>query len=803
MRYLWFGSALLLSVVILYVSFFSLPIESAPPPLGSLLNPFSGVMANAESKSDYRDYTLTTDDIGGEIKILLDDNAVPHIYTDDDVDAYYAQGYMHAKQRLWQMDMTYRAIAGRLSEVLGERTIDYDISQRKMGYDHAVELRLKSWEGCPRTQKVIDSYCAGVNAYIKKLRHKNLPIEYKLMEFRPEKWSPEKTAYVFMSMCKDLVHGDYDIEYSNIRSALGDQTFEMLFPDHYTRQQPIVPIHGPSTQQDKNAIPYLSDTKPIRTPDLPEKNTDKGSNNWAINSTKTADGSTILANDPHLTLRLPSVWHQIHIQTDSTDVQGVTIPGIPSVIIGYNNHAAWGVTNVSHDFSDWYIIDWAEADKSSYFRDGQTEKTTYRKQTVKVKGRPDTTFSQPYTSLGPVYSPGTGQDYTFHWLLFEDIENCDLNTFLNLDQSASFSDYYEASSHFKFPPQNMIFANEKDEIAIRVQGLIPIKNPGQGKTVQDMSSATHEWNQFIPQDELPMLYNPDRGFVFSANQQSTTSNYPYYYTGRFEGFRSREIYDYLSTHNGMTIDDMKSLQLDNHNLKAADVCPLFIEYLSSSTLSPEQEKAVNSLKQWDYNYTAESEDATLFEIWFWKAFYDTFNDEFLPIEKQGSIVYPQDWRFTELVLDYPDYEIFDDKNTSVVETSPDIIRRSFQQAFEEFEELSDRDKQWAYYNNVDINHLASIPAFSRLDLFVNGSGDSPNAVSGSLGPSWRMIVKMGPEPQALGIYPGGQSGNPGSKYYDNMIDQWIQGDYNKLYLYNDDELEPSSIQTITINAKGN
>ena len=763
--------------------------ELTLPPLGKFLNPSSGFWQNGETDKNFKDLNLKFPNLQGEVTVRMDDRLVPHIFADHLNDALFVQGYIHAQQRLWQMDFSTRAASGRLSEVLGSRTLKYDKQQLRKGMLFAAE-NMKEMGIKSKFSSSIEAYRDGVNAYVKSLSPKNYPIEFKLLDYAPEPWTLLKTAIFTKNMAQTLASYEDDLENTNSLKILGQEKFDFFFPEvNPADTQTIIPwsqeydFENPfdANASSINVIGELRHRNSKSSPNIDPYHV--GSNNWAIAGSKTKNGNPILCSDPHLRLSLPSIWFENQIHTPEFNTYGVSLPGIPGVIIGFNEDIAWGITNVGQDVSDWYKIDWVDDKKEFYWLDGQKKKVTYRVEKIKVKNGETVIDSVPYTIWGPIASDeGDYADMAFRWLPHDATGSEELTTFHNLNKAKNHADYRAALSTYDSPAQNFVFASTDQDIALQVTGKFPIRPKGNGRFISDGSTSKSDWLGYIPKDQIPHVKNPSRGFVSSANQKSTGPNYPYEYIGSFEDYRGRRLNTLLEQMDGVTIEDMKALQYDDYYVMASEGLPTLLKNVDRSALNELQEEMLATLEKWDYRYTANSEASVFFENWFWEFYKKTF-DEFYALDSVSVVQFPDSWRLNSIAKEDGDHEIFDIQNTPQKEGLKDIIQLAFEEMTTKIQKRKDDKKslKWTEYQNTKINHFLSIPAFSRDQLGNQGRSGTLNATSGRNGPSWRMIVELEKgNVQALGIYPGGQSGNPGSKHYDEMIDDWSKGKYYKL-----------------------
>ncbi|MBX2939769.1 MAG: penicillin acylase family protein, partial [Ferruginibacter sp.] len=338
-----------------------------PAPLGKLLSPQHGVWQNAEPMEADFNEQINLKGLQGAVEVQFNDRLVPHIFAEYENDAYFVQGYLHARFRLWQMDFQTLAAAGRISEIVGEKALPHDREFRRLGMVYAAERTLEVMEADPVLKAQCDAYTAGVNARIDELTASTLPLEYKLIGYYPERWSNLKTALFLKYMSYDLAARENDFELTNALSYFGRDDYRLLFPLHQDSLDPIVPGVIGSDSALKVMAPISYDTlSPQETMvsvyDKPAPET--GSNNWVIAPSRSSTGGPILCNDPHLGLNLPSLWYEIQITTPEFSTYGVSFPGSPAVIIGFNDSIAWGVTNGGRDVRDYYAIEFKDESRS-------------------------------------------------------------------------------------------------------------------------------------------------------------------------------------------------------------------------------------------------------------------------------------------------------------------------------------------------------------------------------------------------------------------------------------------------------
>ncbi len=804
-KFLYLLTFLLGIVLVLFLNG-NVNIGASPlPPLGKFLNPFKGVWVS-DNRAEKNDLTTFAKDLSSEVRIIYDERRVPHIFANNLGDALFAQGYVEAQNRLFQMEFVARAAGGELSEVLGDRTLEYDIRQRRKGMQFAAENAVAGWEKTAE-YSTIERYIAGVNAYISQLKPEDFPFEYKLFDASPRAWSDLQSALIFKYMAETLAYGHDDILNTNLSLSLGLEDFSYLFKERERIETPIIPTENPYDFVTINGLgntPQRFYDKTIPKANILPAVKGIGSNSWAVSGDKSTTGSPIFCNDPHLTLGLPSIWLEIHIVTPEFNSYGVSVPGLPGIMIGFNENIAWGETNVGQDVLDIFAIEWVDADKMTYRLDGQERKAEIRVETIKIKGAKPYIDRIKHTYWGPVYKESVDgtQDLAMRWLCHDGNDKTEYSVFVNTMRATNYKEFLAATEPYVTPAQNFGFACVDGDIAMRVNGLFPAKSENDGRFVEYGDRTSNNWQTWIPKSQVPQIVNPTRGFVSSANQVSADSTYPYYFTGMFERHRNRIINDTLAYKATFSPADMQQLHQNSVSYKARDFIMMLREVVSPDILTSDEQEWYSALTNWDYSYRADIKEPILFSL-FYKQLASHTWDEIDALRETLDVKYPEDWRLLDLILHDSDNKYFDLVNTEKKENAIDIVLLSFKAAVAEMTTLLDKSPEltWSKHRNLNIMHLTRVPALSELGVESDGCGDAINATTSSTGPSWRMVVSLEEDVKAYGIYPGGQSGNPCSKYYKNMIAPWAKGEYYPLSFIKKPEEIKTVTQTLTLNTR--
>jgi penicillin amidase len=789
----------------------SKPIASIPP-LGSFLSPQTGFWQNAEPVNAHPNLDLHFPQLKDKVQVYFDERMVPHVFAQNDEDLYFVQGYLHAKYRLWQMEFQTHAAAGRLSEVLGagpnNAYLNYDRNMRRVGMQYGARHSLDTMENEPATKAMLDAYTSGVNCYIDHLPANELPLEYRLLNYRPEHWSNFKTALFLKYMSYDLTGAENDFEYTNVRNVLSREDFELLYPVMQDSLDPIIPkgttltqanMHAPVMPVSADSLYFKWSAFPGMQPVLADKpDKDNGSNNWAVSGAKTKSGRPILCNDPHLGLNLPSLWFQMQLHTPQHNVYGVSFPGSPAIIIGFNDSCSWGVTNAGRDVKDYFNIRFKDQSKEQYEFNGQWVKSDRHIDTFKIKGQPPLYDTVAYTIFGPVQYDNSftgssrssaNNNYAVRWKAHDGSN--ELKTFYLLNRIKNKSDYEQAIKYFSCPGQNFVFASKSGDIAIWQQGKFPAKWRRQGDFIMPGTDTAYLWQGSIEQKNNPHIENPARGFVSSANQAATDTTYPYYLGGAFPIYRGIIINRYLQQMDGVTIDDMKKMQTDNFNVFAETALPIMMANVDESTLSSEEKKYLDILRGWNLRSDATEKAPAIFQLWFENLEKEVWNDDLDVANK--PVIMPEKPTLVKC-LTMANFKFADNIGTTPIETTRDAVTAAFKKAVP-VASMADAEGSlnWGKYKDAGIRHLLRLAPLSRFHLMTGGGENIINATKQFHGPSWRMIVELTDTTEAWGIYPGGQSGNPGSKFYDNFIDDWANGKYNKLWVMGEKDVRDKRI----------
>ncbi len=769
------------------------------PPIGSLLNPFQGVWQNGPIRPEKN---LKLKGLIGNVELIRDQYGVPHVFALNDEDLYYSQGYLHAKDRLFQMDLSARAGSGRLSELVGDRASEIDKFFVRIGMREGARNALEGILKSPIASKAVEAYVKGINEYISNLPKKDFPVEYKILNAKPELFTPLHVGNFLMTMSFRLTGKNFDLEINRILKKLGSERTLDLFPNYISNPSLIIEkpdvsnFNGNKAVWNTNFLSRFYEYDPELIKFVGFKNEPdgfNGSNNWAVHKNFTKNKKNIVANDTHLGLTLPSVWYEMQMKSPNQNVYGASFPGAPGIIIGHNNQVAWAVTNATADSMDFFEVKFRN-DFSEYFFEGEWRKTKIINEEIIIKGEGVPHKMRTVWTHQGVVIDKKDDEYGLVMAWTPLLESAETEAFLRLNFSSSHEECRQSLKLFHAPAQNFICADRQD-ISITHNGKIPKRKIGQGRFIMDGSSSDSSWTEFIDFDELPSTINPSQGFVRSANQSAVDDTYPHYLGWYYDDpFRGQRIYDLLKNNRELTVEDMIKFQYDKKDLLAEKALPYFVKSLSGSQLTEDQSKAVEKLKKWNYNVEHDENEPTLFYVW-WKHFRNELWKKHLWTD--FSSLTPQDNRTLKLIEDVFKKIRGQSFNWQWLEASSqeetekklqELIQQSFFSMWKELNErfgLYGNNWNWEYVNVLNLKHVANIPGFESNKYKMGGSAKTVNANKGEHAAAWRMVVELGDEFEMWTNIPGGVSGNPFSPTYQHWLESWTKGEMRKAYYLKD------------------
>ncbi|HWB38587.1 MAG TPA: penicillin acylase family protein, partial [Rugosimonospora sp.] len=747
----WFNltGAVLVAALLLLVSATG---TGAIPALGAVLNPGTGVWTDAAGSRLPVDQTITVPGITTHTTIGFDTGGVPHIVAGSDADMFRAIGYAQARFRIFQMDLGRREAAGQLAEVLGEQGLDSDTFELDLGLNRAAQ---RDWEQMPEDspgRAALVAFAGGVNAAIDQMtRAGTLPLEFKLLGYTPRPWTPVDSLLIQRLETQALSMDDRPLAFSYVVKGLGKDRFDAWLqaapqntqypydPGPY-QKLPLAPLASPdpaapqpaggaTPATDPNAPAAGSQGTPTSSPpadmlvsasgDLLSRmgklpsNAVHGignSNVWVISGKLTRSGKPILASDPHLTMTLPSTWFQLTAKSPSYDMSGVTLPGMPVVLIGNNQQVSWGITNSQHPGNFYYLEKTDAAHPDQYFWNGAWRPMTTLHYSVKVKGGQTVDHEVKLTVHGPVV---TDQNITASLWWVGTLPSQNLDAALKLVRATNFQQFHEALRGWAVPAENFAYADNAGNIGIVNAGVAP--QVASGSPYLPMS-GTGESDVIgtVPFEALPITYNPPQGFATAANQREVTADYPYYFGRGYDffdqGWREAEIVYGLTGKSDITVDQMTQLQQGVGDGVARALAPTVLSMLSGGSLTPTEQKALDLLRGWDYNLDADSSAATLwlrfvtlyvYDVWhpIWELYQvpEPPTAGFAPRTTEGSyIVDALQGLLVNATNNDPTNAIFSPSNLPP-RTATDVVRQAFGEAVTELSTKRGADPAgWTY-----------------------------------------------------------------------------------------------------------
>ncbi|UCH15216.1 MAG: penicillin acylase family protein, partial [Bacteroidales bacterium] len=560
-----------------------------------------------------------------EVIVYRDKYAVPHIYAKNENDLYMAVGYVLAQDRLWQMDLIRRITLGRISEIFGEDFIESDLLLRSLRFSEKSGKILGILN--ENHKAAIEAFCKGINQYINS-NLKKLPVEFTLLGYKPETWEPVHTLNFLGYMSWDLKAGWNELVLDDIRKAVDSARYSELMPDFSTYKSVIYPDYD-------SLLPVSGASSELYalTSQLEELGADifSASNNWAITGEKSGSGKCILANDMHLKLNIPGIWYQMHQVIDNKlNVTGLILPGAPFVICGHNEHIAWGMTNVYVDNLDFYLEIINPEDSNQYEFNGQWKDMIIKKEVINTKEGEVIEREIRFTHHGPIISKFKGikdKVVTMHWV--GDESSNEFRSLYLLNRASDWNGFKNSLRTFRSVSQNVVYADIYGNFGMYCAAGVPVRKRTEIYPLLPGWIDDYEWKELLPFNKLPHSFNPERGFVISANNK-TVSEDNNYHIGTWYALPHRmdRIIEVLSEKEELTVEDFKILQLDLKSKLAEKHLPLILNAVNEDKLQSKSEKeGIEILKEWDFVYDTEDIAASILEAYYEKLIENIFSDE--------------------------------------------------------------------------------------------------------------------------------------------------------------------------------
>jgi penicillin amidase len=757
----------------------------------------------ARSALPQLDGSLQVKGLSNAVNVTRDGHGVPAIEAATLEDLFFAQGYVTAQDRLWQMDVMRRFGAGELSEILGEGTLKVDREQRILGLRAAAKKSLAM--ASPRDRSYFDAYARGVNAFI-DAHGKRLPIEFRILNYRPKPWQSEDSIVIANQMVKDLNYYTFPetLSREKILARVGPELTADLYINRSWHDRPPTvmreDLNDQDTQSDSddeddddagpdNSVTQQKGAAEILAQRAFEHSREavNGSNDWVISGAHTVTGKPLLSNDMHLGHQMPNLWYEAHLKAANLDVAGVTLPGMPYVIVGHNQRIAWGFTNVGPTVADAFIDNFNA--QGAYQTPQGWQQPEHRQEVIHVKGQPDITLDVKITRHGPIVTdilPGETRQVALRWTLYDGLHM----PFFDVDSAQNWEEFRKAFSQLDAPGQNVVYADVDGNIGYQTTGHVPIRAVGDGSLPVSGADDAHEWTSYIPFDKLPSIYNPPSGVIATANGRITPYGYPYSISAEWEApWRTERIYHVLESGRKFAASDMLALQNDVHSESDLFAAERFVYAIDhSSKPSARAKQAAELMRNWDGRMVASSTPAAiavrssrelsrllleprlgaspddpkkLAETLSWK----TYDWEMRSVWLQNILLHqPKRWLPEK-------YSNYDELLTAAVESAvdgPDAPK-----------DLA--SWHWGDLNSVEIDHpvLGKIPLIQRWSApgvkEQSGSAYTVKAVTRHHGPSERFTANLADLDQSTLNTVTGQGGNFLGPYYMDQWKAWYEG----------------------------
>jgi penicillin G amidase len=735
------------------------------------------------------------------VTVTRDQQGVPTIQAANMEDLFFAQGYVTAQDRLWQMDMMRRFGAGELSEILGKQTLKLDREQRILGLRAAAKTSLAM--ASARDRAYFDAYTRGVNAFIES-HGDTLPIEFRILKYRPKLWQAEDSIVLANQMVKDLNYYTFRnvFQREKILAKLGPELTADLYVNRSWHDRPPTVTRedlneqensrdsdddddlddGPDNSVTVNTGAGFSVATPLDSPEAVN-----GSNDWVVSGAHTVSGKPLLSNDMHLGHQMPNLWYEAHLKSGDFDVAGVTLPGFPFVIVGHNRRIAWGFTNVGPTVTDAFIENFNA--EGEYQTPRGWRQPEHRSETIQVKGAPDVTLDVKITRHGPIVTdllPGETRQVALRWTLYDGLHT----PFFDVDTAQGWDEFRKAFSQLDAPGQNVVYADVDGNIGYQTTGRVPIRASGDGSLPVSGADDAHEWTSYIPFDKLPSIYNPPSGVIATANGRITPDGYPYSISVEWEApWRTERIYHVLESGGKFTAADMLALQNDIHSendLYAAERFVYSVDHAAKPSARAKQ--AADLMRNWDGRMLASSAAPTIAV----RAAQEL--TQLLLEPRLGPA--PEDPKQQESTLNWKTYQwgmrtiwlqniLLHQPKRWLPEKYPnydELLTAAVEAAVNEPQAPKELAAwHWGAYNAVEIDHpvLGEIPLIRRWAgpgiQDESGSGYTVKAVTRHHGPSERFTANLADWDQSTLNTVTGQGGNFLSPYYMDQWNAWLQG----------------------------
>ena len=749
--------------------------------------------------------------ISDRVEIYRDTMAVPYILAKTEEDAAFALGYIHAQERLFQMDLVRRAGAGRLSEILGSDALIFDRMLRTVGIKKTSEKTIKIVK--PEVLELLNAYSAGVNQYLKDAKGK-FPVEFDILGYDPYEWKPEDCIIISKMMSWELnISWWADISFTQLIQKLGEEKVKEILPIWQENAPYVIPPEIKSYPKINTTLIEID--KSFRKL-LGINGTHLGSNNWVIDSSLSVSGKPIIANDPHLAYSAPGKWYAVVIRAGNWNVEGITLPGVPAVVIGKNQNISWTLTNIMLDDADFYI-EKLDSTGTKYLFNNEWKEIKETEEIIKVKDSVDVRLKIRSTHRGPLISDihpysflYSDEDFrkiamSMRWVGMETTE--ETNSFYLINMAQNWSEFKEAVNLFSAPGQNFVYADKNGNIGYLFGGKLPKRESTSPTFIFDGTTDKYDWKGYVNRTEIPDLLNPPQKFIATANNK-TLKDFKYHISNLWEpSSRIERITQILTSKNKHSVSDFKNYQMDQVSLYAEKMTKYILSAFANVKVTDKNlSLALELFKNWNYEMNEFSQVPAIYSVFYVNLlrniYYDELGDDLF---NQFIFVSSIPYRSVLTILENPSHPWFDNIKTSDYEERDHIIRRSLVDALSELEKTFSKDiKEWQWGKIHTLTHKHIFAGqFFLLDKFIN-IGPFPIGGDGTtifnteypfykaignyprfdhkpfddiLGPSMRYIFDFSNPNEFYLILTTGESGNVMSNHYKDMTPKWLKGEY--------------------------
>lgn len=758
-----------------------------------------GVSAQQTGAAQTAAQTLRLAGLRQSVTVRRDERGIPYIEAQNEADLYFAQGYVTASDRLWQMELGRRFARGELSEILGSEALEEDKRHRAYGFAQVAEAEAAQAPSEARAQ--LESYAQGVNAYLATLDEKSLPPEFRLLQFRPRLWTIADSLLVIKNFAEALnTSWPADITMEAGRRALPADKRDVLLLETSPLDVLVVGTDNVRKKAATSQSPAdsFSRTKPLEAMDhiaRIERNMARSferlgifaedraaSNNWVVSGKHTMSGKPLLANDPHLGASAPSIWYMTHLSAPGVRVAGVTSPGLPGIVIGHNERIAWGFTNVGPDVQDLYVEKFDTENPRRYMTPAGWRESEVRREVIKVRKSligsaiDVVPFDVTVTRHGPIVLERDGKRYALRWTALDPKLN-DAAGFQTLNRARNWKEFVSALSGYTGPMQNMVYADVDGHIGYYAAGRVPIRRGGDGSIPYDGATDDGEWTGFIPFDKLPQLYDPPSGIIVTANQRIVGQDYPYFLTHVWPApYRARRILNLLQAKPKLTIDDFRAIQGDTYSIAGATFAREVVKLgRAQSPTEGKWRETIQLLEGWDGRMNADSRAALMVAV-----LRTEFSNRIFEAALGAELAKNYSWPNRETLVDM------------IITEQP---REWLPKEFKDYAELlraaeasarvaltkrfgADESKRtWGQQAQVRFPHpLTVVPLVGQQFLIQpfpqNGSGGNTVSVNVGRNVSMRLIADPSDWDKTEHGITLGQSGLPTSPHWKDQLEDW-------------------------------